>query len=174
MKSVSLKMMREGQELFTRILMKFDLMEKIPFSWGRELISRTQLHMIEAIGKGYGTTVTSLAGYFMVTKGAVSQVVAKLGERGFVAKEKGEGRERILKLTRKGKQAFDLHEGYGELLPEFAAFFGKYSSEELRAFLSVLKGLDEFSSSIFSSLLERGKLGGGSSPASPRGGTGKK
>jgi DNA-binding MarR family transcriptional regulator len=69
--------MREGWELLTRLLMKYDLMAKIPFDCGRERISRTQLHMIEAIGKGRGRTVTSLADYFMVTKGAVSQVVKK-------------------------------------------------------------------------------------------------
>jgi DNA-binding MarR family transcriptional regulator len=166
-------LMREGQELFTRILMKFDLMEKIPFVFGREPISRAQLHMIEAIGKGYGTTVTALAEYFMITKGAVSQLVSKLCAKDFVFKSKssGGGKEIPLELTKKGWEAFRVHEGYNEFGPDIVAFSKKYTEEELRAFLGVLRGLDEFSGTLFTVLAEKGKKLAGGNPikASPRG-----
>jgi DNA-binding MarR family transcriptional regulator len=151
----------EARELFTRILMKFDLMEKIPFVFGRERLTRTQLHMIESIGKGRGASVTALAEYFMVTKGAVSQVVTKLCARGFVSKGSGGGREKPLRLTKKGWKAFEMHEGYDEYLPELSAFTKKYTKEELGAFLRVLKGLDEMSGAIFADLVERSREEGG-------------
>lgn len=168
--------MREGQELLTKLLMKYDLMSKTPFDCGRERISRSQLHMIEAIGKGYGRTVTSLADYFMVTKGAVSQVIKKLCCGGFVAKEKGEGKEILLRLTKKGLRAFDLHESYADALPELAAFAANYSEKEIRIFLRVLRDLDEMSSRIFVTLAEEGRIGASARSARSRtaASTGKK
>jgi DNA-binding MarR family transcriptional regulator len=162
-------LLREGQEIFTRLIMKFDLMEKIPFVFGRETIGRTQLHTIEAIGKGRGRTVTALADYFMVTKGAVSQVVTKLCAHGFVTKAKGPegGKEKLLELTKKGWEAFELHENYNQISPEFTSFFRRYKAEELDAFRRILIGLDELSGRIFEELVERSKSPGGGASASP-------
>jgi DNA-binding MarR family transcriptional regulator len=153
-------LLREGQELLTRLIMKYDLIEKIPFEFGCERIPRAQLHMIEAIGKGYGATVTALADYFMITKGAVSQVVSKLCAKGFVAKSKGTsgGKEKPLRLTNKGRKAFDIHESYNELGPDILSCTKGYTDEEIRAFLDVLRGLDKWSGGYFAELAgNRGK-----------------
>jgi DNA-binding MarR family transcriptional regulator len=171
-------LLRESQELFARILMKFDLMEKLPFIFGRESISRAQLHMIEAIGKGCGSTVTALAEYFMVTKGAVSQIVSKLCARGLVSKSRsgGGGKEVLLELTKRGWEAFEIHEGYSEFGPDIISFAEKYEREELRAFLNVLKGLDELSGRLFAELAEKSRKSrdAGIAPASPSGAGPKK
>jgi DNA-binding MarR family transcriptional regulator len=164
-------LLRESQELFTRLLMKFDLLDKVPFIFAREAIPRAQLHMIDAIGKGHGTTVTALADYFMITKGAVSQIVSKLCARGFVSKSKSDsgGKEILLELTKKGREAFEVHEGYNEFGPDIIAFSKRYTEEELQAFLSVLKGLDELSGAFFGALAEKDKgLRGESPPTLPR------
>ena len=64
--------MQDGLAIFTRILMKYDALEKEPLDMGNgEKLSAVNIHTIEAIGKEYGKTVTTLSEYFMITKGAV-------------------------------------------------------------------------------------------------------
>ena len=109
--------MQEGLALFTRILMKYDVIEKEPLDMGNgERLPASHIHMIEAIGKEYGKTVTTLSEYFMITKGAVSQMISKLHKDGYVSKikKKGNDKEIILELTKKGWKAFELHEKLNE------------------------------------------------------------
>jgi DNA-binding MarR family transcriptional regulator len=54
--------MKEGLALFTRILMKYDVIEKVPLDMGNgERLPASHIHMIEAIGTEYGKTVTALS-----------------------------------------------------------------------------------------------------------------
>lgn len=139
-------LLREGWELFTRIFMKYDVLEKSPVDFGAgHRFYGAQIHMIEAIGKGYGNTVTALSGYFMVTKGAVSQIISRLHKMGYVAKtkRKGNDKEIILKLTEKGRTAFRLHEKYNEsTVTQLMQLREKYSQAEIAAFLSILNEVD--------------------------------
>ena len=80
-------------------------MEKEPLDVGNgDKLTASHVHTLEAIGKEYGKTVTALSGYFMITKGAVSQVISKLHQEGYVAKlrKKGNNKEIILELTESG------------------------------------------------------------------------
>ena len=111
------ELVRQGWELFTRIFMKYDILEKSPVDIGTgDKFNGAQIHMIEAIGKGKGKTVTALSKYFMVTKGAISQIVSRLNKMGYITKTKriGNGKEIILELTEKGRQAYRMHEKYNE------------------------------------------------------------
>ena len=139
-------LLRQGWELFTRIFMKYDVLEKSPVDIGTgERFNGAQIHMIEAIGKKYGKTVTALSGYFMITKGAVSQIVTKLYKMGYVTKtkKKGNDKEIILDLTEKGRKAFEIHEKYNEsTMPELMKLGQKYSHEEILAFLNILNDVD--------------------------------
>ncbi len=138
--------MQKGWELFTRIFMKYDILEKSPVDLGSgEKFRGTQIHMIEAIGKGYGNTVTALSGYFMVTKGAVSQIVSRLHQMGYISKtkRKGNDKEIVLTLTDKGRRAFQMHEKYNEATAsELMQLRTKYSHAEIVAFLNVLTDVD--------------------------------
>ena len=111
------ELVRQGWELFTRIFMKYDILEKSPVDIGTgDKFNGAQIHMIEAIGKGKGKTVTALSKYFMVTKGAISQIVSRLNKMGYITKTKriGNDKEIILELTEKGRQAYRMHEKYNE------------------------------------------------------------
>ncbi len=146
MKETDQDLVREGWEIFTRIFMKYDILEKSPIDIGTsDRLNAAQVHTIEAIGKGYGKTVTALSGYFMITKGAVSQVVSRLHKMGYVAKTKkrGNDKEIILQLTDKGRVAFQLHEKYNEAtIAELMRLLNKYNHSEIRAFLTVLNDID--------------------------------
>ncbi len=139
-------LLQEGWALFTRIFMKYDILEKSPIDLGTgEKLSAVHVHMIEAIGKGYGITVTALSGYFMITKGAVSQVISKLQKMGYVnkTKRKGNDKEIILRLTEKGQGVFELHEkNNASTISDLMKLKEKYSQAEILAFLNILNDVD--------------------------------
>ena len=139
-------LMRGGWEIFTRIFMKYDILEKAPIDLGTgDKLNAAQVHMIEAIGKGCGNTVTRLSAYFIVTKGAVSQIVSRLHQLGYIAKTKRQGNDKeiILELTGKGRAAFALHEKYNEAtVAALMQLREKYSPAEIQAFLSILSDID--------------------------------
>jgi len=126
--------------------MKYDILEKSPVDIGAaDRLNGSQIHMIEAIGKGRGSTVTALSSYFMVTKGAVSQIVSYLHKMGYVSKTKRQGNDKeiILELTEKGRLAFRLHEKYNEsTVAELMQLREKYSQTEIATFLSILNDVD--------------------------------
>jgi len=139
-------LMRQGWELFTRMFMKYDVVQKSPVDLGTgDRFNGAQVHMLEAIGQGRGRTVTELSGYFMVTKGAVSQIVSRLTAMGYVAKTKraGNDKEIILKLTGKGRLAFRRHAAGNEAtVAELMQLRKKYSRAEIAAFLNILSDVD--------------------------------
>jgi len=97
--------------LFIRINKKFNRIESQSIEVTDEVkLYPSELHIIEAIGYNYAVNVTSLSRKFGITKGAVSQVVNKLFDKGFVGKERNRdyGKEIILSLTEKGWMAFDI------------------------------------------------------------------
>ena len=144
----NLDLLEDGWALFTRIFMKYDLLEKTPIDLGAgEKLSAAHVHMIEAIGKGHGNTVTALSGYFMITKGAVSQVIARLHKLGYVSKSKRKGNDKeiVLNLTERGKHVFNLHEQMNAATVSDLLELGKkYSQPEILAFLNILKDVDSF------------------------------
>lgn len=139
-------LIQQGWQIFTRIFMKYDILEKSSLDIGTgDRLNAAQVHMIEAIGKGSGKTVTALSGYFMITKGAVSQIISRLNQMGYVSKtkRKGNAKEIILELTDKGWTAFRLHEKYNEYtVAELWQLRDKYSHAEIRAFLNILNDID--------------------------------
>ena len=140
------ELLEKGWALFTRIFMKYDILEKTPIDLGTgDKLSAVHVHTIEAIGKHYGNTVTTLSSYFMVTKGAVSQVITRLYQKGYVRKtrRKGNDKEIILELTVKGRRAFDLHEQYNAAtLADMQHLSDKYSPAELQSFINILSDID--------------------------------
>ena len=143
-----LELIQRGTELFNRIFMKYDILEKKPISIGKGInLSASNIHMIEAIGKGYGQTVTALSNYFMITKGAVSQVISHLKKEGYIRRSNKQDNDKrvILELTKKGLSAFECHEKYNQsILGELVRVKEKYSEAELQTFLNILNDVDSF------------------------------
>lgn len=140
-------LLQQGWEIFTRIFMKYDVLEKSPIDLGTgDRFSATQIHLTEAIGKEKGNTVTGLSRYFMVTKGAISQIVSQLYKKGYIAKKKraGNDKEIILELTEKGWMAFKVHENHNQsTVKELIRLQEKYSQEDLHAFVNILSDIEK-------------------------------
>ena len=99
----------------TRLSNKLRVLDKEAMDFGTgEPLHAFEIHTIDAIGNEDGRTVTELAEWFYVTKGAVSQVVGKLARSGYVTKERNpeNGKEVWLSLTRKGEIALAGHERF--------------------------------------------------------------
>ena len=143
-KTKQTKLIQKGFEAITRIFMKYDVLGKRPVDIGNGIkISASNIHTIEAIGKGYGTTVTSLSNYFMITKGAVSQVVSKLQKDGYIKKTDSNSKTIILELTDLGKLANKYHDKYNEaFLQKLVLLENKYSISEIESFINILTEID--------------------------------
>ena len=98
-----------------QILNKMAAIENTPRDFGSgDLLFRSEVHTLMAIGKNAGATVTDLARYAGITKSAVSQMVNKLARRNLVEKyrDPDNDKEILLRLTPQGKIAFLGHEQY--------------------------------------------------------------
>ena len=98
-----------------RLLNKMDAIEKTPRDFGSgDLLFRSEVHTLMAIGKNPGTNITELAGRSGTTKSAVSQMVDKLCRRNLVEKYRSPDNEKeiFLRLTSRGRIAFLGHEQY--------------------------------------------------------------
>lgn len=143
-----LEQIQNGIGLFTKIFMKYDALQKKPVAIGNGVyLNAAHMHLIEAIGKDYGKSVTALSSYFRVTKGAISQVVTKLHHDGYLLKTKNKKNDKniILELTEKGWNAFRYHENFNEpVIKDLLKIRGKYTEFEFSAFLHIMTDIDLF------------------------------
>lgn len=100
-----------------RVFTKTVANEKKPRHFGvPELLHASEIHMVMHINDNPGIHMSELARIAGVTRGAVSQVVAKLEKKGLVTK--AEDPENSLKtvpvLTNKGKVAYYAHARHHE------------------------------------------------------------
>ncbi len=103
--------------MLLRVFNKFAQNEKKPRRFGvDELLHASEIHMVMLIGDnpgGHGAELARIAG---VTRGAVSQLIAKLEKKGLVQKidDTENGLKKVPVLTNKGKVAYYAHERYHE------------------------------------------------------------
>ena len=96
-----------------RVLNKFSRVERQPITLKNgEILSTKEIHTIKVIGDNKTMNVTEVGETFGVTKGAASQMISRLVKKGFVSKiiSSHSNKEFELSLTKKGQQAFGVHE----------------------------------------------------------------
>lgn len=111
---------------------KLNRLERRGVDFGDGLKLHTaEIHAIEAIGHQKGITPSDLGRHFEVTRGAVSQVIAKLERKGLIVKDRNPmfGKEKNLSLTAEGQKIFHWHDAFHQ--------------EMDGAFFRQLKGIDE-------------------------------
>lgn len=132
---------------FMRIKKKFDKLEHVSIDIGDgEKLFPSELHVIDAIGNNNTSTVTEISRKFGITKGAVSQVVNKLLEKGFINKERNKvyGKEIILSLTEKGWKAFKIMDKFHRKMEkDFVNHLETFTPEEIDSFLEIMGKIEE-------------------------------
>jgi len=133
---------------FLRTTKKFNEFEKMSIDIGNnEKLFPSEIHIIEAIGSNKANKVTELSHIFHITKGAVSQVVNKLHNKGFIHKERNKdfGKEIILSLTPKGQNVFEIIDKKHEIMAEeFISYLENFKAEEIDSFLEILGKIEEY------------------------------
>ncbi|MBP1042947.1 winged helix-turn-helix transcriptional regulator [Vagococcus sp. BWB3-3] len=108
-----------------------------------DLISMIEAHTITFIEENPGTTVSELATYWRKTKGAISQTVSKLIEKGFVKREQASysGKTFLLYVTDEGLKLSKAHKLYDtiDIAKTLDQLLEKCSVDEIEAFFKVIK-----------------------------------
>jgi DNA-binding MarR family transcriptional regulator len=139
------KSMEELADLFVQVVNRYNEMEKIPYFTGTDLIlHRSEVHMIDAIGKNKDINITKLAKLQGITKAAVSKMIRNLVKKGLVTKSLSPETENevVLNITDEGKKVFESHREYHERLnDEFTGIFSGMSEQALDELRSTLEKL---------------------------------
>jgi len=113
-------------ETLVRILNKYVENQKRPRKYGLdEMLYPAEIHMIMLIGNNKSSGVMALAKKAGITKGAVSQMVKRLENKGLIKKSVHPNNAKmiVLNLTNKGNVAYyyhkRLHEKMDKALYEF-------------------------------------------------------
>lgn len=134
-------------EKWIRILNKIDSEEKTPGDFGTgDLLHRSEIHTIMAIGDNPGINVTNLSETLGISKSAISQMIKKLERKKLIEKfiEPENKKEIRLFLSPKGKIAYLGHEQHHAKI--FAKMHSKMSSlesSELKLILRFLSAVEE-------------------------------
>lgn len=126
-------------------------MRKLDYGTG-EFYTAVEVHILEKIYLYPGITVTQVAALTSRTKGAISQIVSKLCDKGLVVRsaqtdgsttDSGEppGKKRSLWITERGRELNQLHMSYDENNAKM--FFDEvskhYTSEQMDAFFKIME-----------------------------------
>ena len=110
--------MRKGvkeAKAIERVLHKYMQLEEIPFTYGDGIkLTQREIHVIDSIGTNPDINMTQLAEMHGITKGAVSQMIYRLLDKGYVEKVPAPEDDRELRmiLTPSGRAAYEAHREY--------------------------------------------------------------
>lgn len=132
-------------ELFNRLIERVVSLESAPkdFDTGVPL-HRSEIHTVQAIGESDGINVAGLARQLAITKGAVSQMVAKLQGKGLVCKapDPEDARGVVVRLTPLGWRGYQAHARFHqEMMGAVRSHLGAQLSRRLTLIRSALQDL---------------------------------
>ena len=112
-----------------------------------ELLSHSEIHLIEIIGDHEGLSVTDIGNLLGITKGAVSQSLKKLEHKDYTVKNiDPENLSRsIVSLTAKGQTAYWAHKHWHETMDGgYGLYLKSLSEDELRVIMNFLTRTEDF------------------------------
>ncbi len=120
------------------VLEKYSRISKMPMDFGvNEPLFPSEIHLISAVAKQGTVNITELAATFGTTKGASSQMVAKLVSKGFLEKRPDPAKRSrtLVHLTEKGRAAHNNHMKFHRHHDKpFFDFLAALSPEEYETF----------------------------------------
>jgi len=138
--------MAELLRTLDRVVSRLAAIQQTPRAYGTNAqLYSTEIHTIQAIGDVANATVTRLAKRMGVTKGAVSQTVAKLASKRLVRKRAvpGNAREVRIELTDLGRIAYRSHEAFDrKILSAIEAHCGADTERMVDLYLKVLRDFE--------------------------------
>lgn len=133
--------------LYRFVLLYGDYMKQIR-NYGTEYdVTMIEVHLLTQIEENPGTTVTKQAEYWMRTKGAISQTLSKLIERGLVYKKPADydAKTMLLYPTEAGKYLSKKHKEYDHkaVLETIDELKEQFTEKEIEDFIKVVNAYTE-------------------------------
>lgn len=107
-------------------------------------ITNNDMHIIEAVGLSGENTMSVVAKKLGITAGSLTISVNSLVNKKYVIRQRNEEDRRVvfLKLTEKGKRAYEHHREYHRQMTE--AVISRLDEAEVPILIKTLTGLSEF------------------------------
>ncbi len=107
-------------------------------------ITNNDMHIIEAVGLSGENTMSVVAKKLGITAGSLTTSVNSLVNKKYVIRQRNEEDRRVvfLKLTEKGKRAYEHHRDYHRQMTE--AVISRLDEAEVPILIKTLTGLSEF------------------------------
>ena len=129
-----------------RLINLYNAKAKKPHTYeGGLVLYPAQSHMLEIIGENEAITVTRIAEAYMITKGAVSQIIGFLDEKGLLVRKPSEkgGRTTELYLSEQGRRVLAEHrERHRPMTEQITALTSQLSPDAI-AFLEQMADIIE-------------------------------
>lgn len=126
-----------------RIIHQAVAIEKKPVDLGYgDVLSASEIHLIDIAGRFPKEKLSEIASLLGITKGAVTQMVQKLEEKGYICRVRSSENRKIvyLDLTPKGRKAFRWHTDlHTRLYTEFFREISDMSEEQIHGAISILQ-----------------------------------
>jgi len=106
-------------DLWMRLFNKAAMIEREPVDTGDGVLLYTsEVHLIDMAGRFPEASLSTLASRLGITKGAISQTVKKLEEKGYLERINAGGNNKtvLIRLTGTGVRAFTWHRTYHEVI----------------------------------------------------------
>lgn len=133
--------------LLERVIHKYIQIEQRPWDYGNGiLLSRAEIHTIMLVHGEPGISVTALARKRGITKGAASQLIYKLVNKGLVEKRVSPQSDAqvSLYLTETGQETSRLHDAYHQSGAEsFMQYLSDMPDETMAALIDVMQHFDQ-------------------------------
>lgn len=137
----------EISQALERVIHKYNKSENVKRNYGTNImLTRKEIHTIQLIGQYPQIGIVELAERQGVTKGATSQMVKKLVEKGFVIKEQSKSSEAeiCLELTELGQKAFKGHDEYHRNIGKrWRKIIDQMSENNLQVVMQFIKSVEE-------------------------------
>ncbi len=107
-------------------------------------ITNNDMHVIEAVGKGDGKNMSSIARKLNITVGSLTTAMNSLVKKKYVERSRSEEDRRVVfvSLTEKGVRAYCHHEDYHRQMTQ--AIVDRLDDQELSVLVKTLDALTEF------------------------------
>ena len=131
--------------LYFSSLDEFNKFENMPRDFGTgDLLYRSEIHTLQAIGKKPNRNLTELAGDLGISKSGVSKFIKKLLDKELVTKNRqvNNKKEVVFALTLKGEIAYKGHQKFSkEMFVDLLEYIDSVREEEQDFLIEFLNGL---------------------------------
>lgn len=137
--------MKTGSHNLGKLFMQLQRLERHPHTYGDAgPLTPSEIHTIDAIGYDGEILMSELASRLGVTKGAVTQIYARLEAKELVKRSAhpDDSRAVLISLTEKGKNAYLAHEEVH--LNFYKELSAQLNEEEIQIFERCIQKLNEF------------------------------